>query len=407
MKSKAELIPQLLDMIKTECANEEQFKITKKDDFTSWCILSSKHGQGEYALDKIRSLIAEKGWKEGYDNKYTGYFFKTYITLIHNHVTDKLNISFFRTGIGGSVFKRRFFPFRNDQNIFCWNKDKMWVFCPITKRPRWFTTMTARNSNITRSIFDLVTGCTIEHHSYILGYHNIIAANGNLYGALTHKYGKFPKRLLALNQNLDLILKIVKKNELNKICQTMVDFEPTEIYGYVGQLLAVAMGIDINEYWLIQDWANDHKVLGKKISLKINSINRIRDEHRKLSRKIMTKQIGPIKVHKKFMKVKDLFENVPFKWELIEDRIRLMNESDTMEHCVATYGPRINSGGCCIVHIEDETGIGYTLEIGSDFNIHQFKGVRNIDAPEKLVLQVKQALRPMVKNQTFEEELVF
>jgi hypothetical protein len=413
MKSKAELIPQFLELIKAEACYEGDFKVVTHEDYTAWSI-PHKKASHNYCLQEVRNHIKINGWKEnpseGVNNYHTNHY-DAYITMLYNHVTDKLTISMFRTGIGYSVRGTRYFPYSNHENLFCWSKSKMYSFCLKTNKPRWFTTKSICGiTNLAKPIFKLVTGAIDEHFSYILGYHNVIAGK-TIHGSLMHKYGQFPKKLLCLPaDSLDTILKIVPKNDLNRVTQCLNSdwYKKTPLmHSDLGLLLAYIMKISVNESWLISDWANDHKTLGKKISLKITSINRIRDEHRKLSRKIILRGVNEIKIHKRFNTVKKLLKKAPFEWEVIDNKNRLMDESMIMEHCVATYATKINSGMCCILHVKDEAGEGYTLEIDPKFNILQFRGFRNKPAPAKLEQNVKNFIIPSepavkVKEDIFE-----
>jgi len=96
----------------------------------------------------------------------------------------------------------------------------------------------------------------------------------------------------------------------------------------------------------------------------------------------------------------------------------LVREGQRMKHCVANYSNNVDSGSCAIYHIN-----GYTLELrlednkGSEiwqekhkqkismsfdigdriFKIQQFKGYKNVNAPEALFNEVVDKIIAFIK----------
>ena len=101
--------------------------------------------------------------------------------------------------------------------------------------------------------------------------------------------------------------------------------------------------------------------LNRKANLKIRSMKRLRLDHDELARKISSSEIPAIKIKKFYPQIKS---GEGFTVERIEDKKRLVAESDIQNHCVKTYAMYINRGTCCIYSFLDRSdGRRYTLEV--------------------------------------------
>lgn len=152
-------------------------------------------------------------------------------------------------------------------------------------------------------------------------------------------------------------------------------------------------GSDSSLFWDTCEMAYQ---LNKKINLAW-SPTRLKNEH-----DVWAKQITKIllEVDKRELKVADIFiEFAKFAGledNLIKHTAVLTMEGKRQSNCVATYANNVDSGGCAIFHIE-----GYTAEIRKKHHtgasstmlyIAQFKGYKNISAPEKLHAKVADML---------------
>lgn len=129
----------------------------------------------------------------------------------------------------------------------------------------------------------------------------------------------------------------------------------------------------------------------KKVNLKMKSLNRLIQEHDRLSLNLSAKNIPEIKVHKKYPNIQS---EGNFSVEKILDKNRLLLESQLQKHCVKSYYNSINSGTCCIYSFNDNNDKKrYTLEIHKRYTLsgelifilNQIKGKFNCNpSPETL-----------------------
>lgn len=114
---------------------------------------------------------------------------------------------------------------------------------------------------------------------------------------------------------------------------------------------------------IIRDYIRMSVTLGKKVNMTIRSIKRLIQEHDELVRKITSDKIPKIKVHRSYPKIDSGLDLIV---EKIEDKSRLIAESEIQKHCVKTYAQKINKGLCCIYSLYDkEKGSRYTIEVVS------------------------------------------
>lgn len=209
---------------------------------------------------------------------------------------------------------------------------------------------------------------------------------------------KIPKLLIDKFSvgSLDLLCKVLQNpGEMNRICQHIINKEKDKAEERAVKGIGIIFFLDgagnlehkhhlarvISEMcfgnddkvWLVEDWMTDHYEMDKKLSLKITSEKRMRDEHNKLSRARILKGIKYVKMDKLY---KDLFKDFAIPVEEVDNKKRLLQESIEQEHCVATYADRINRGECGIFSMVFKD-IRYTLEVNRFLNMVQLQGFRN------------------------------
>lgn len=112
---------------------------------------------------------------------------------------------------------------------------------------------------------------------------------------------------------------------------------------------------------IIRDYIRMSVTLNIKVNMTIRSIKRLIQEHDELARKITSDKIPKIKVHRSYPKIDSGLNLIV---EKIEDKSRLIAESEIQKHCVKTYAQKINKGLCCIYSLYDkEKGGRYTIEV--------------------------------------------
>lgn len=149
----------------------------------------------------------------------------------------------------------------------------------------------------------------------------------------------------------------------------------------------------------VRDYIRILVSLDKKINLNIRSMKRLRLEHDELARKVVSSKIPKIKVHRSYPVINSA---EGFTIERIEDKNRLVAESDIQNHCVKTYASQINKGTCCIYSFLDRTdGRRYTLEIQMHKNpdakeqvfvLNQIRGKFNSNPPNETLLRAVSVL---------------
>ena len=101
---------------------------------------------------------------------------------------------------------------------------------------------------------------------------------------------------------------------------------------------------------------------------------------------------------------KNIFkENDDFNFELINDRKRLIQESDEMNHCVYSYWNSINDGHCGIYRIEPKGHSPFTLEVGENNNQLMFvqcQGYNNKRADKEVIQLLYKNINPSAQVDT-------
>ena len=170
-----------------------------------------------------------------------------------------------------------------------------------------------------------------------------------------------------------------------------------------------------SEYF--EDTCKMADMLGKKVNTSW-SLRRLKEEHDAWALEITNylfegQEERPLKIRSEYKSFAELSG-----YELLLTNKDLVREGQRMKHCVANYSNNVDSGSCAIYHIN-----GYTLELrlednkGSDIwqekhkqkismsfdigdrilKIQQFKGYKNVNAPEALFNEVVDKIIAFIK----------
>jgi hypothetical protein len=145
----------------------------------------------------------------------------------------------------------------------------------------------------------------------------------------------------------------------------------------------------IIDHILVKDYVNMCMLTGKKISLRYNSISKIKEVHDQIAIDAEKEGTGKVKIPKD-SRFNGLREILPKEFEWIKSRKRLMQEANMQKHCVWSYAESISKDKCAIYsyldnsgeYTDDWTGIQerYTIEFQAGKNgyrINQIQGMRN------------------------------
>lgn len=141
---------------------------------------------------------------------------------------------------------------------------------------------------------------------------------------------------------------IVIKTEARHIKSSNVVIELICIY-YVKKL---SFFESPNNFYLIRDYINLTQELNEKINVDINSFRRLKEEHDELTKKQRRLEIPEITAWDMYLNVLKSSDTLDI--ELINDRNKLGDEADAMNHCVYSYYNEINSGKCAIFSIKNK-----------------------------------------------------
>ena len=403
---KKELYNRLIDEYKQ--LPHSSYKATWTDEIESHCFGYEFNRD----LSEVKALFKEHGWKSNptLNVKYTnlGSLGKTnnvYLTVLYDTAKDKISISLFEVGYAFSYRKQRYYPVRRNTPVFCWSKH-MYMFSTRNgktlpriqmgtigfgnfalhsyKATELFMNTTNKNS---------VNGISYRHHMNAKSSYEVLE---NYTGV---KIPAVLKKSFETYNLLDLYKSIKDYNEINKVCQFIAaNSDVVKEYMYDGKMISLPNLLshmlfgDGTYSWLVSDSMRDCISLKERtLSLKVTSLKRWQDEHRKATARRMAKGISEIKVDKKYTNALDGLE---YPYELISTKDRLIQESTELGHCVATYANKINSGDCGIFSVEYE-GKRYTLEVkanqfdkGIAYVPIQFKGLYNCAVPDVLLKTV-------------------
>lgn len=122
---------------------------------------------------------------------------------------------------------------------------------------------------------------------------------------------------------------------------------------------------------IIKDYINICLTMKKEISLTYNSIKKLNNVHIKLSEEYEYKNMPDIKVPKD-SRFKNLRRQLPFAFEWIKTKKRLIREAALQKHCVASYAANINKDICAIYSfVYEPENCRYTLEIREEKGKYQ------------------------------------
>jgi hypothetical protein len=412
---------------------DRKITITETDEYISYffCDVGHRYSATIEAINAMKEKIATLGWKG--DDVYQAMYqiTTTYSTQLIRHavscfydkVKDKISIRTREWGYEWAHRKGRLYPVARTIPAFCYSKH-MYTFMRM-RGQRGYQPRIAKGTNISCHYGNLIlqTVCGIDYFPKVETLTRHYIGTKDDYNLIEKIHNcKIPKILKDLNcdpTELNVLYSsLANLNEVNTICQHISNLPTLEkenlrggehkIFGVHGSIsnynllmkIISQMMLGSMEYdWLIYDWLKDFQALNKKTSLKIRSKKRIEDEHRKMSKERMIRGIKNIKVKKEYH---DLFKDSDFDFELITNKNRLLQESMDQDHCVATYGHRINNGECAIFSFKWE-GLSYTLQVDRDFTIAQFRGYRNQDVPEALFEKVQTYLQKYRKESVEEQ----
>lgn len=357
-------------------------------------------------LAEAKTLFKEKGYKgsDVYEQanilSYNRKLSNLYLVLLYNTDRDKISISVFESGYAYAGRKGRYYPLRKNIPMFAWTKH-MYNLQPRGRiykpSPRiqlgeigLYGYFPSIGELVTKTFLQIDYRPTVNiSYRYFAETKNDFEAIGNMFGI------KVPKSLYKFNSNdvLTLYKTIQDVNQINKLCQFMTkDIGSMDLHQTISKMLFN----DIQYYWLVRDYMIDNLTLKtKNVSLKVTSVKRWQDDHRKATAKRMLKGVPEIKVDQKY---NNALKGLDYPYEMISTKNRLIQESIELGHCVATYANKINSGACAIFSVEYE-GKRWTLEvISSDiqdklvFMPIQFRGLHNAPAPDLIGKRVAEVL---------------
>jgi hypothetical protein len=406
---KKELYNRLIDEYKQ--LPHSSYKATWTEEVESHCFGYAYNSD----LSETKALFKENGWKsnpstdaEFYKLQCKGKTLNTYLTVLYDIAKDKISIALFQVGYAYSVRKLRYYPIKENLPAFCWSKH-MYMFAKIqgklVPRIQMGTIVLGGFPQYGTKATEILMNTKIAGSGLGISYRHYMNAKSE-YEPLERYAGvKIPavlKKFVYLHELIDLYKSIKDYNEINKICQFIAanpdivkeymfgtgDEQKISLYNLISHML-----FGNGTYnWLIADSIGDCKSLRERaLSLKVTSLKRWQEEHQRRSRLRMLKGVANIKTADVY---RNALEGLEYKYELIDDKERLIQESLEMSHCVATYANKINSGHCGIFSIMYE-GNRYTLEVGKVDKYLcsiQLKGKFNAIAPEQLQYKVNNVL---------------
>ena len=408
---KKELYNRLIDEYKQLPHNS--YKVTWTEEIESHCFGNSFNKD----LSECRELFKTHGWKysTALNTDFTnlaqaGKTLNTYFTVLYNIAKDKISISMFEVGYAFSYKKQRYYPVRRNTPVYCWSKH-MYMFVvrnnKYTPRIQMGTISFGGFPEYGTKATEILMNTKTAGLGLGISYRHHMNAKSE-YEPLERYTGvKIPavlKKFVQLHELSDLYKSIKDYNEINKICQFIAanpDIVTAYSYGTgdnqkfsLCNLISHMLFGDGTYAWLIGDSIADCKSLKERsLSLKVTSLKRWQEEHQRRSRLRMLKGVANIKTADMY---KNALEGFEYEYELIDNKERLIQESIEMNHCVATYANKINTGGCGIFSIMYK-GDRYTLEVGrssmsdtmnkmmnNPLLCVQLKGKFNTKAPQEL-----------------------
>jgi hypothetical protein len=370
--------------------------LTETDEYKHYMFFMSKSYGYEEQLERAKANLK----KDSNVSSYAPAPIKQFISLKYDKVKDKISLARYEVGYGYSHRQKRYYPHRKNHPLLCYS-NHLYSFIPLPKSIGSGKLIRIATPNNTPEDFAKLMAkviypeLSLEYYQFSKIPFRYLNGTDNQLDAYEKMSGiKIPQALKRFvpESVIELISVLKNPNELNTICQYLSKYpnniqERSHYHGdifwqYISDMLFQDRG---ESDWLVRDWVNDHRSLGRKLSLKISSKKRMIDEHNKMSVERMAKKSPEIKVAGMY---KNMFKRFPIQGaELILEKERLVQESVEQRHCVASYAHKINAGQCAIVSIP-YNGEQYTLEVAIDSDSHmynaQLRGKCNVSAPEEL-----------------------
>lgn len=399
-------------------------KVTSKPDFESYTFLMYSRQDAIDQLKRLREMGMEP---REINSRLRDITVNAYLTVNYDYTKDKISVSEFNAGWAYAGKKEKFYPFSKSRPVVCYS-DKLYVFTFRTNKPRLMTTTAHQmwSGSTVGHIMKMMTGLSFDPKiSVPMRYAENAKSDWDI---ICNKTGvNVPKSLRIFDpaEMIMLVSVLTNPNELTSLCMHVSKHGPSKKNIWIdpqdepnslwSTLAAMMLGYSLHA-WLVRDFLYDCHKLKRKTTLRITSMKRMADEHRKMSREIMVLGCKEIKVHEHY---KEMFKTFPIEGaELIESKKRLMKESIEQDHCVATYHGYINNGTSCIISVPYK-GRQWTLQVNAvkvgnnqyDYRVAQFRGFRNEGAPEelnKLVTAHFESIKiPYSKEDLEELELLF
>lgn len=443
MKTRLEIFNELCAHIQeTNKDSLNEPKIKETDEYISFSLLVKSHYSDD--LPALRLHVKEKGYKELLTLKKNSWdsivseTYDRYITVIHNKIKNKISVSYFDVGFRWAHTKGRYYPLKRNNHVVTLS-NTLHIIIPRTRN--FIGGVRAyKGELVDKKLIQILCDIPYEPNDlFNITYRGLVGTKTPA-EAIEKQHGvKIPRAIQQRFKNDEIIqmCRLFQEKDFNKICQVLatipiVDMDKGLVYIYERPLLVSIMckiwlnlepnGANMhNDFGLIRDFMHECDKLKIKPSMKMKSRARLETEHRRNTRLIMAKGTPEIKPHDCY---KDLLVGLPYEYEFIDKKARLINETIEQDHCVATYASKINIGACGIYSILFD-GHRWTLELtkfpdasGDKFLIAQCRGVRNQDAPYALKAALTQlphivshqnmaSMHQIGGGQAFYEELPF
>lgn len=405
---KRELFDKIVDSVKAVYILRfpgREIKVRETDEFISYYFEETTDSE-QRATDFCKHYFQQHGWKHNIGDEIVALAglggrrpVRTIFCILYNKKHDRISISEYQHGYAYAYKKNRFYPFKKNYPIFCYSK-QLYVFA--TGRRYKGGPRIMKGGHIPH-LYGKDILKVVLNIDYVPTLDKVLTRNfmntKNEAEVVERMYNvKIPKLLIdkLTVGSLDLLCKVLQNpGEMNRVCQHIINREkceaeeraakgvgtisfldgigkPERKHNLARVISEMCFGDD-DKAWLVEDWMKDHYEMDEKLSLKITSEKRMRDEHNKLSRARILKGVKYVKMDKLY---KDLFKDFAIPVEEVDNKKRLLQESIEQEHCVATYANQINRGDCGIFSMVFK-GIRYTLEVNKMLQMRQLQGFRN------------------------------
>ncbi|TXI90016.1 MAG: hypothetical protein E6Q36_02260 [Chryseobacterium sp.] len=345
------------------------------------------------------------------------YAINDYLSILYDLRDDRISVTELQAGYRFNEKKNSYYPIKRKTHRLSLSKKGLYQLInrmPSGYAPRHIFTTEVSGNAIIQDIAYVMMGLSFPtklrvHNRYVNGAKDD-------WDIIFNKTGvRIPKALRECNPQevLNVVEVMANPNELNTICQLLSVADKSKWSAYYKanlliNLISEYMFPQTNNVWdgiitqdksyLIRDYISDLQTLGRKtFTLKMRSEARMRDEHRKMTVLRQLRGVKKIKVSPVYDPIITTLKEYLPTVEIIDNKNRLVEESEEQQHCVATYADRINRGECLIISLKDGAGKRYTGEInkrpptvdpnrlGSSYyryTLNQLQGWRNSGSPE-------------------------